>query len=693
MKPKTFAIIISSILISNTMNAQKIDRTRPPKPGPAPKVNIGKAEKFTLDNGLKVIVVENHKLPVVSIQLYVDADPMLEKEKTGLSSVFGEMLSAGSHEISKEKLDAFIDYHGASFSTSASGFSLYCMKKYIDPLTAMVSKVVLNPAFDKKEFDKVIQRRISSLEASRNNPEFMAGNAASAVMYGKNHPYGEITTEQTLKNLTPEDCRYVFNTYYKPNISYLIIVGDIVLEEAKHLANSYFGDWKKGEVPSHNYEIPSLPEKNQFVLVDKKQAVQSYIEIAYPLSLSLADEDIIPAMLANGILGSSGFQARLMRNIREDKGYTYGAYSSLKPDKICAHFSASASVRNNVTDSAIIEFLKEIKRMTTEKVTDQELENVKNYYSGNFALGLESPQTIARYALNIERYKLPDDFYENYLRKVAATTPDDILNASRKYFKPDNLYVVVAGNKAEIEEKLKSLAPEGKLRYYDAFGNELKDTPPIPENITAQSIIEKYIESIGGRKKLSKVKSLQIKMKASIQGMQLDVVMSRQKPNKFAMVIGNNGMILQKQVFDGTTGRTAGMQGNKELTGEELEDLKNQSVMFAELSYLSNNYQLKLNGIENINGKNAYVIEVTPPKGKSFTEYFDVNTGYKLRTIKTTQNPQIGEITVTVDLDDYKPTDGIYFPHTYTQSFGQQSLRMEVYSIELNKKLSADTFK
>ncbi len=690
---KTLNLLITGlILFSPMLNAQKIDRTKPPKPGPAPKINFGKSQKFTLDNGLKVIVVENHKIPIVSIQLFVDYDPVLEKEKAGLSDVFGQMLATGSKEIPKEELDKTIDLYGARFITTEKGFYLYALSKYIDPLMNTISRSVLNPAFDKSEFEKVINKTLSSLEAEKKNPSFMANNATAAVMYGKNHPYGEVPTEETIKNITPDDCKKFFETYFKPNFAYLIITGDLSLEDAKHIAYSFFNEWQAGDPPRVEYPEVKLPGQQEFVLVDKKGAVQSQINVAHPVKITPRDPDYVHAQLMNGILGNAGFQARLMQNIREDKGYTYGAYSTLSPDKLIGEFKAFASVRTEVTDSAIVEFIKEIKRMTTEKVSDEELENVKRYYSGNFALNLEKPETIARFALNIERYGLPEDYYETYLQKVERTSSDEILSAAKKYLKPDNLYVVVAGNKSAIEDKLKQLAPDHKLRYFDAFGNEIKDTPKIPEGITAEVVIRNYIDAIGGEKKLKKVKTLKTVMNSKIRGADLQITVAQAKPGKFATIVNVNGMVMQKITYDGKTGKTSGMQGNKELTGDELKEIKEKAQIFSVINYLSGDYKLKLTGIEKVNDRNAYVVEITSPDGKTSTEYYDTENFLRLRSITTTKNPQAGELTSINDYSDYREVDGIKFPFKIVQDLGIQKLNMEVTSIEVNKKLPSDIF-
>ena len=393
----------------------KLDRTKAPKAGEAHKVEIAKFQSFTLENGLQVFVVENHKLPQVSYSLVVDYDPIMEGKRVGMLDMFGSMLRRGTETRTKEKLDEEIDFMGANLITYSRGIYGSSLKRHSDSLLSIFSDVLYNSSFSDEELTKVRNESLSNLQSLPSNPEEIAGNVVAKVNYGNNHPYGEVETETTINTVKKEDLKDFHQTYFRPNVSYLAIVGDITVEEAKAQVEKYFAEWEKKEVPTTKYDSPKAAEKPQVAISNRAGAVQTVINVTYPVYYPLNSKDYVAARLMNGILGNSGFGARLIQNLREDKAYTYGAYSSLNPDELSSSFTMSASVRNEVTDSAIVQFLYELKRIKDEPVSKAELDRAKASIIGSFVRSLENPQTVANFAINIARYDLPSDFYSNYI--------------------------------------------------------------------------------------------------------------------------------------------------------------------------------------------------------------------------------------------------------------------------------------
>ncbi|MFN0034406.1 MAG: M16 family metallopeptidase, partial [Saprospiraceae bacterium] len=256
-------------------------RKAAPAPGSAPKIQIGKAETFKLDNGLTVIVVENHKLPTVSYQIYVDNDPAQEKEAAGYVDLMGDLLARGTKTRTKEQIDESVDFLGASLSSSANGVSGSCLSKHSDKLLEIMADVLLNPTFPQEELDKLKRQYESGLAAAKDDPDAIAGNVGSVLRYGKDHPYGEIMTEESLAKINLDQIRGHYNTYFKPNISYFVVVGDVTKAQAEKFAKQYFGKWQKGDVPKHKYAVPQAPAKTQVDFVHKPGAVQSAISITY----------------------------------------------------------------------------------------------------------------------------------------------------------------------------------------------------------------------------------------------------------------------------------------------------------------------------------------------------------------------------------------------------------------------------
>lgn len=690
MKKLALIIVVLFICIIATQ-AQEGFRKNPPVAGPAPKIELGTYQEFTLANGLRGIVVENHKLPQVSFQLFVDVPPFKEGEYAGTASLAGQLLRNGTKTKTKAQIDQAVDFIGAALSTSSSGASGSSLTKHREKLFALMADVVLNPTFPAAEFDKLKKQTESSLSLSKDDPNSIASNVAQVLRYGKNHPYGEPVTEQTVENITLERVKNYYQTYFKPNISYLIVVGDIKSAEAKVLAEKYFGKWVKGEVKRTPVPVVAKPDSTQVAFVHRPGAVQSVVTITYPVELKPGSPNAIKARLANTILGAPTFGSRLFKNIREDKGYSYGAYTSLSADEHVGSFSAGAAVRNEVTDSTITQFLYEMNRMWEAKVAPDELSYFKNFLTGSFARSLEQPGTIAQFALNTARYKLPKDYYNTYLQKLSAVTAEEVQEMAKTYFTPSKAHILVVGDKNTVADKLATFDADGEITYYDNYGSKIKMiSATAAADMTAEKVIHQYVEAIGGKENIQLVNDVTMKLATSVQGANLEIVYRKKAPNKLHATTSVNGMVMSEQKFDGSNG-TASQMGQKEkLEGEALEALKNQALMFPESKYLEMGYKLTLKGIEQVEGKNAYQIEVTTPGGGKLTEFYDVETGLKIRMIQALGDDSS---TLVTDFDNYKTVNGVKFPYTLTLTgVAPFPIKSTVSSIEVNKGIEDAVF-
>lgn len=667
-------------------------RSMAPTAGPARPVKIGTSNQFTLANGLKVIVVENHKLPQISYQLTIDRDEMMEKEKSGLANISGSLLATGTIKNSKAEIDEAVDYIGANLSTGSTGGFASSLTKHTDKILSLFSDVILKPAFPEAEFDKIKTQTLSGLQTGKDDPNAISGNVSSALTYGTAHPYGEITNESTVSNISLEDCKNYYNTYFKPGSAYLVIVGDITPEAAKAKAEKYFGSWPAGRTPEYDYAFPKGVDNTSVAFVDKSGAVQSVINITYALDMKPGAPDVIPARVMNTILGS-GFSGRLFKNLREDKAYTYGAYSSLDDDELVGNFSANASVRNEVTDSAITQFFLELDKLKNEPVTQEELDLAKSFIAGGFARSLESPQTVAGFALNIDMYKLPADYYETYLQRLAAVTIDDVSRVAKKYITPSKARIVIVGNKDEVMNKLTSFDKEdGKIQLYDIYANPRKDESSSAVDITATDLVEKYLTALGGRQKLDAVKSLDQTYTMDMMGTSIT---SRvvQDAGKFSMIMTTQGMTVMKQVYDGEKGVIEQMGQQAPIEGSDLESMKEQSVLFVERNYNTEGYTTEVKGTEDVNGKACYKLLVTKPSGTKSTEYYEQSTNLKIKEIQTAISQGQTSVT-TFEYADYKVVDGINIPHTVTLSGPMPTpIVMKAATIKVNAEVDPSLFK
>jgi predicted Zn-dependent peptidase len=689
-KMKIKNIILLLITASISLFAQ-VDRSIQPKPGPAPEIQLGDYKSFELENGLKVFVIENNKLPKVSFSLITVSNPIFEGENAGYISLTGELLRRGTKTRTKEQIDEEVDFIGASLNTSGTGVSGSALKKHFDKLMSIFADVVINSEFKQDELDKLKKQLISGLTADKDDPNAIARNLRSVLVYGNDHPYGEVITEKTIESITLEKCQNYYENNLRPNISLLALVGDITVEEAKEMVENYLGSWERKEVASTELKNPQPPLVRKVAVSDRPVSVQSVINIAYPVDLKVGSEDAIKTSVMNTLLGGS-FSSRLNKNLREDKGYTYGAGASLSPNRFIGSFTASTTVRNSVTDSAITEIFSEMKSLRNEKVTEDELSRIKNYLTGSFSRALEQPGTIARFALNMETNNLPKDYYKNYLKNLNSVTADDVQEMAKKYLLPNKSHVIVVGNAEEIASGLKKFSTSGKIQYYDNYGVEYDpNLKKIPENITAETIIQKYIDVIGGKEKLSQIKDKTQILKGATQGMEMTLTITQKVPDKLFQEL-DFSVGKQSTVFDGEKAKIEGMGQLQYLEGEQLEELKYQAKLNPFLDYEKNNVKLELKGIETINDKESYKMLLTLSNGKKYTHYFDVETGYKIREISELSTPQ-GSFTQTLDLEDYKEVDGIRFPFKLVQKVGPQTIELVVESIKINSNLNDTMFK
>jgi zinc protease len=692
----TTILLIASVSL---LNAQGVDRTTAPKPGAAPKINIGTPASFTLENGLKVFVVENHKLPKVSFQLTIDKDPVLEKGNVGLADMMGDMLGAGTTSKTKAQIDEEIDFVGASVSTFSSGFYASSLTKHSDKVLGIAADILLNPAFPQDELDKKKKRAFSSLKSLATNADAIAGRVESVLKYGKDHPYGEVQMRSDIENISIDACKKYYSTYFRPNISYLVIVGDITVEDAKKLTIKYLGAWEKADVPEHKYEMPESAKGVRVAFVNKPGAVQSVIKVIYPVDYKVGAPDAASVSVMSSIFGGA-FSSYLNANLREDKAYTYGARGGVRADNRVGSFNAGASVRNEVTDSSVTQFLFEMNHIIKDKPSQADLDRIKNNMNGGFALSLENDQTIARFALNIERYGLPKDYYQTYLSRLQNVQFADVMESAKKYIHPENCIILVVGNK-DIAGTLTRFDSDGVVEFYDINGDSKLDesVKELPVGLTAEKVLENYWFALTGessmkdvQKKYKKIKDITIVMDTEMQGMKLQITTKHMAPNRTLFELNMQGMTVQKQVFDGEKGGSSGMQGKKALEGEELESMKDEAVMNKELKYKSLGYALELQSIEDVNGKDAYKIAITDPKGNIRYDYFDIESNFKVYTSSTEKGPDGSEIETFSEFSDYRDVNGIKYPYARSRSMGPQVMELTVSEIKINSKVKASDF-
>lgn len=697
---KKLSLVIATLSMSLAAVAQ-LDRSVRPKPGPAPEIKLGKTESFTLPNGLRVYVVENHKLPTIACSIQLDVKPALEGDMAGYRDMMSELLLTGTKTRSNDKLNEEIDFIGASIRVSDEGMSGSGLKKYEEKIFDLMSDIAMNAQISQEELDKAKKRTLSELETQKNEPDAMLRNVTAVINFGKDHPYGEVATDNSVKLITKEACQKYYSTYFRPNVAYMAIVGDITVAEVKPLIEKYFGKWQRQDVPVTQYPNPTTTSTKitKVAFAPRGAAVQSVVNVTYPIDMKPGDDDMIRARVANTILGG-GSQGRLFLDLREKHGWTYGSYSTIKEDENVGSFTAYAKCRNAVSDSSVGAILDEMKRLRTEKVDAQDLQNSITYMSGNFAIALEDPSRVAQYAINIERYHMPKDYYQNYLKNLSAVTADDVMAVSQKYIKPDAANIIVVGSKEEVAKTLAKYAADGKVEYYDNYGNPMKVTEAAaaPSNMTADDVINKYVAAIGGEKAVDGIKDIKTVSSSEVQNIPLTITEMKKGGTKIKAVIEGDlhgqKMTFQKQVYNGTKGYQE-QQGQKaDMKADDIAEIKEEADICPEMHAAKYGTKRSLKGVENINGSDAYVVEAMHAGDKKTTEYYDTKTGFLVRKVETSTTPQ-GPVTQQSDYADYKEVpgaNGYKMPYTVSESGAGPAITAKVQTVDVNKSIADAEF-
>lgn len=436
------------------------------------KVTLPKATQTKLSNGLEVIVLESHKLPTFSMQMVVQAGGLADvPNQIGTAQFAASLLREGTKTRDSKKLAEQIDTLGASLNAAAgltsttTTISASGLTDNIDQVLELFADVILNPTFPADEFEKLRARQMSALRAQRSQPNFLADERISKALYG-NHPASRASlTAEDLQRLTPEMLQKFHATYFKPNNAFLAITGDVKPQEVVAKLEKAFGSWQKGDVPAN--PIPQVSDLGaaKIYLIDRPGSVQTNLVLG-TLAIDRTNPDYFPLQVMNQVFGGSA-SARLFLNLREDKGYTYGAYSRVNAPRYRGNFRANTEVRSEVTDGSMHELFYELKRIRDEKVPATELENAKRSIVGSFALQLESPQTLLNNIVTQKLYGLPADYWDTYPQTIAAVTPEDIQRVAQKYLVQDKLQIVAVGDASKIADSLKKY---GTVEVYDTDG-------------------------------------------------------------------------------------------------------------------------------------------------------------------------------------------------------------------------------
>lgn len=444
------------------------------------KVKLPRAEEAKLANGMQIVLLRSTKVPTFNMQMVVLSGGLSDPaEYRGLATFTAALLREGTKTRASKDIAEQVDALGATLSAN-SGFSSFTtnvsaagLVENFDQTLELFADVVRNPIFPQGEVDRYKTRTLAQLQLQRSIPQFLAQEQFSRAIYGTSHPASIIAPPAaSLNKLTSKDLAEFHAKHYRPNNAILAIVGDVTMKEIKPKLEKAFGDWAKGDVQAA--AIPPVPPQGEarIYLIDRPGSVQTMLQLG-TLGIERTSPDYFAVLLADRVLGG-GPSGRLFLNLREDKGYTYGAYSGFGGSKFRGTWISSSQVRTDVTEGAMKEFMYELNRMRDEKVPAAELENAKRAIIGSFALSLEQPQSLVQNVILQKLYNLPADYWDTYPQNVSAITADDVQRVAKKYLDLGHLQVVAVGDASKAREVLSKY---GKVEVFDADGKPLAAGP------------------------------------------------------------------------------------------------------------------------------------------------------------------------------------------------------------------------
>jgi zinc protease len=415
-------------------------------------------ERYVLDNGIILLVKENHALPVVTVSMIIKAGSVMEpSDEAGLAHLTAGLLTKGADKMSANDISEAIDYIGGSLSTGGSTdyaiAGMKVLKKDIDTGFSLLAKVLMMPAFEQTEVDRLKKAVKAGIIRSEQEPGSVASKAFSKAVFGADNPYGRPVegTVESIDNITRDDITAFHAKYYAPNNCIMAVVGDITAAEAKNLISKHFVEWPKKEIAAP--VVPTSPQPSGVQMVQINRDITQANILMGHIGVNRENPDYYKLYVMNYILGGGGFASRILDKIRDDMGLAYSAYSYFGANKYQGSYTVGLETKNQSAKTAIDETLKIIENMKKEQVTDKELQDAKDYITGSFPRKMDTSSKIAELLAQVEFYNLGLNYFEMYEREITRVTKEDILESAKKYLHPDNIYIIEVANLKEAGEQ------------------------------------------------------------------------------------------------------------------------------------------------------------------------------------------------------------------------------------------------
>ena len=464
------------LAIGSIAGAQAVDRSKAPTLGPPPKVSLPPIVTRELPNGLKLMIVEQHELPLADFVLVVKGGGTLDPAaKGGVANLTSSMLTEGTTSRSSLQIADQIAFLGVNLSAGstwdATTVSLHTPMSQIDSALALFADVALHPSFKSEDFERVRKNRLTNLVQLKDRPTAIADQAYASILYGPAHPYGHnlIGSEASVTGMSTADLQSYYKSNFSPNNSTLIVVGDVKPDQIEKKITALFNGWQRGSTSAFTFSDAPKAGVTTVYLIDKPGAAQSSFRIG-SIGVPRSTKDYFALNVMNTILGGS-FTSRLNQNLRETHGYTYGARSRFDMRQSAGPFTASAEIVAAKTDSGLVEFMKELNAIR-DTVPVIELNKAKRYLQLGMPADFETTQQIAANLIPVVLYNLPLTYYNDYVSNIESITQADVQRVAKQYINPGSLAIVVVGDRKSIEAGLKAVNA-GPILIRDFFGQPI----------------------------------------------------------------------------------------------------------------------------------------------------------------------------------------------------------------------------
>ncbi len=617
---------------------------------------------FTLRNGLQVIVLEQPQSGRLNIRFWIDVPLHHEGIRAGLTELVGVALQGCTPEQPEGYLRS--DERGWwTEGTVGSG----------DSLMRLLSGRLLKPDFSDSSWQLARTAYLKKLSLRLQNPLSVSRSVARAVVFGPGHPYGLLPEPALVNRLTAADGRTFYEKYAHPGISFLVIAGDITAAEARRLAETYWEGWPSLEVGRDYYPRPEFmpARKTGLVTMSSADTLASFC-LAAPLRLRPAGADERIAQLLGQVL--------LQRLQQQWPDYEF--VINWRADVNAGHLEIAAAGPSVGLDSLMAACEQQLRLLRRDLVSSEELTTARQQLFERYQQTLEQPQGLTQLLLDQLRYRFPSDYLAKWQDRYLPVSAADLLEIGQTYVKPDQLLAIIVADKS-MTDRLQGQ----KIHHYDSFGNELQLAGMlVPEGLTAEIILSNYLGAIGGAERLSTIHSLSQTMIATLNNMELEMTVVKEQPAKLSIELFAGELLITQTIYDDSLATVIVMGDTQQIDRRGLTDLRDQALIFPEISYLQNGYTATFVASDIINASQVYVLDIVGPQGIAKTEYYDAATWLKVRTVVNR-----GEVAAINDYRDYRAVDGILFPFTIiSQGLVEQPLQFVVESIELNQPVDAD---